>query len=134
MIEVAVTDAHPLIWYGTRTWKKLGARARQVFEEAEAGRATIYVPTPALVEVGEGVHGGRISLEGGFARWTKEIFSTRHFFPVDLTLDIITHAEAFHEIPERDDRLIAATASSLGFPLITRDPEIARVAGIEIVW
>jgi predicted nucleic acid-binding protein len=29
---------------------------------------------------------------------------------------------------------LAATASELGVPLITRDPEIASVAGLEIVW
>ena len=36
-------------------------------------------------------------------------------------------------IPERADRLIAATARSLGLPLITRDQTIAA-AGVEVVW
>lgn len=29
---------------------------------------------------------------------------------------------------------LAATASELGVPLITRDPEIANAAGVEILW
>jgi PIN domain nuclease of toxin-antitoxin system len=134
MIEVAVTDAHPLIWYGTRRWRKLGAQARKVFEAVDAGAATIYVPTLALVEISEASHHGRISLQGGFSSWTDKIFSTRRFVPVDLTVDIVRRAEAFYGIPERGDRLIAATAAHLGFPLITRDPEIARAAGVDVVW
>jgi PIN domain nuclease of toxin-antitoxin system len=134
MIEIAVTDAHALIWYGTRRWKKLGPQARKVFEAVDAGAATIYVPTLALVEISEASHHGRISLQGGFSSWTDKIFSTRRFMPVDLTVDIVRRAEAFYGIPERDDRLIAATAAHLGFPLITRDPEIARAAGVEVVW
>ena len=134
MIEIAVTDAHPLIWYGTRRWKKLGPLARRVFEDAEAGRATIYVPTLALVEVSEAAHAGRITLRGGFSDWVDELFATRQFFPVDLTVEIVTCAEAFYSIPERDDRLIPATAAHLGYPLITRDPEIGQAAGVEVVW
>jgi predicted nucleic acid-binding protein len=30
--------------------------------------------------------------------------------------------------------LIAATAAVLDMPLITRDPEIAEVAGVELLW
>jgi predicted nucleic acid-binding protein len=37
-------------------------------------------------------------------------------------------------IPERGDRLIAATALELDYPLITRDPEIAAAAGLELIW
>lgn len=134
MIEVAVTDAHPLIWYSTRTWRRLGPRARRIFEDADAGRASIYVPTLALVEVGEAAQNGRISLYGGFTRWCSEVFSTRSFFTVDLTREIVLRAEELYAIPERGDRLIAATAAQLGYPLITRDPEIGRAAGVEVVW
>ncbi len=134
MIEIAVTDAHPLIWYGNGFWKKLGPRGREVFAAAEEGRATIYVPGLALVEVAEAARHRRISLQGGFSEWSTALFSMRGFRYVDLSLDIIHRAEEFYSIPERGDRLIAATAAYLGFPLITRDPEIAGAAGVEVVW
>lgn len=42
--------------------------------------------------------------------------------------------EALYAIPGRGDRLIAATAAELDGPLITRDPEIARVAAVDLIW
>jgi PIN domain nuclease of toxin-antitoxin system len=134
MTEIAVTDAHPLIWYSTGAWRRLGAQARRLFEDAEAGRATIYVPTLALVEVSEAAQNGRITLMGGFSEWSRQLFATRSFFPVDLTREIVVRAEELYAIPERGDRLIAATAVHLGYPLVTRDPEIGRAAGVEVVW
>jgi predicted nucleic acid-binding protein len=53
---------------------------------------------------------------------------------VDLTWEIVQRAEELYGVPERGDRLIAATAAQLGFPLITRDPEIAAAAGVDVVW
>jgi predicted nucleic acid-binding protein len=38
------------------------------------------------------------------------------------------------EIPERGDRLIAATAAAHGLPLMTRDETIATCADVECIW
>jgi PIN domain nuclease of toxin-antitoxin system len=53
---------------------------------------------------------------------------------IELTLDIVLQAEAFYSIAERADRLIAATAAELEIPLITRDPDIGRAAGVDVIW
>lgn len=134
MAEIAVTDAHPLVWYARGEWRKLGPGARSLFERAETGRASIYVPTLALVEIGENARRGRIALQTGFSDWVSGLLGVSGFFPVDLTLDIVRRAEELYSIPERGDRLIAATAAHLGYPLITRDPEIAVAAGVDVVW
>lgn len=134
MPEIAVTNAHPLVWYAQGEWRKLGPGARSLFQRAEAGRASIYVPTLALVEIGENARRGRISLRTGLADWVSGLFGTGSFFPVDLTLEVVLRAEELYSIPERGDRLIAATAAHLGYPLITRDPKIAAAAGVEVVW
>jgi len=42
--------------------------------------------------------------------------------------------ELAHLIPERGDRLIAATVVALDVPLITRDPEIAACANVALLW
>lgn len=133
-VELAVTDAHALVWYAAQRWKKLGTRARRLFKDAEEGRAAIYVPTIVLVEVLEAARAGLIRLQHGPIAWTRGLFSTGHFLPVELTVAVVLRAEELYGIPERSDRLIAATAAELDYPLITRDPEIEATAGVRVVW
>jgi PIN domain nuclease of toxin-antitoxin system len=131
---LVVSDTHALVWYAQGRGSKLGARARRVYEEVEAGRAVVYLPTLVLVELGEAVHAGRMSLSGGFTAWTERLLASGRFFPVELSWEIVRRAEELYAIPERGDRLIAATAAELGYPLLTRDPEIGRAAGVDVVW
>jgi PIN domain nuclease of toxin-antitoxin system len=105
-----------------------------VLAAAEDGQGIIYVPTIALVEIFEAARRGIIELAGGVAVWTENLFATGGFFPADLTTDIVLRAEALYAIPERGDRLIAATAAVMQCGLISRDPEIARAASVSLVW
>lgn len=134
MAELAVSDAHGLLWYALGRRRKLGSRARRLFERADSGRAVVYVPTIALVEISEARHRGVIQLEGGLGAWAEKLFASPHFIPVDLSVEIVLKAEELYAIPERGDRLIAATAAVLELPLMTRDPEIANAANVEVVW
>jgi PIN domain nuclease of toxin-antitoxin system len=134
MTELAVTDAHALIWYGLKRWQRLGRAAQALFRAAEAGRAAIYVPTIALAEILEASQRGHIRLAGGSSRWVDALFKASGFFPADLTVEIVLRAEEFYALPDRADRLIAATAAQLDWPLVTRDPEIRRLAAIDIIW
>lgn len=134
MSILAVADTHALIWFAGSRWNKLGRRARAVFERVLQGDGAIFVPALALVELSEAVHAGEIKLSGGFAAWCRQIFASGQFIPADLTWPVVQRAEQLFAIPERGDRLIAATAVELGYPLITRDPEIASVAGLELIW
>ncbi|MEX2282032.1 MAG: type II toxin-antitoxin system VapC family toxin [Gemmatimonadota bacterium] len=128
-----VTDTHPLVWYARSKPKKLGRRARHAFEQAEAGKAVIYVPTVALVEVLELVRRGYIKLSFPPGQWVTALLSEGGFMSADLTTDVVLAGQGLYAIPERCDRLIAATALALRLPLITRDPAIAAV-GIDVVW
>lgn len=132
--EIAVTDSHALIWYARQRRKRLGVRARRLFERADRGKAAIYVPVLVVVEISEAANKGTIQLDGGAMVWAERLFSSGSFFPVDLTVDIVAQAERLYGIPERGDRLIAATAAHLRLPLITRDPEIAETAGVPLIW
>lgn len=134
MIEIAVTDAHALIWYAQSERRKLGPVARKIFDAADDGKAVVYVPVVVLAEISESIQKGKIRLGRPFSGWAEELLASKQFVPVDLTWEIVQRAEELYAIPERGDRLIAATAAQLGFPLITRDPEIAAAAGVEVVW
>jgi PIN domain nuclease of toxin-antitoxin system len=133
-MSVAVTDSHALIWYAMGPSRRLGRRARALFARAEAGQATIFVPTLVLVEIGEAVRRGLLTCDGGFARWSERLLGSGHFPAADLTAEVVLEAEGLYTIPERGDRLIAATAAHLDVPLITRDPAIARVPSVKTIW
>ncbi len=133
MTELAVTDTHALVWWARGEKRRLGARARRVFERLAEGRAALYVPTLVLVELGDLAQRGILVLAGGPAAWSRGLFGTGRFFPAELTVDIVLRADGLRGIPERTDRLIAATAAQLGYPLITRDRRL-RDAGVSVIW
>lgn len=133
-MSVAVADAHALVWFALGPQRKLGARARALLQRAEIGKATIYVPTIALVEIGEAFRRGALHQTSSFVRWAAALLAREGFVAVDLTVDIVLAAEGLYMIPERGDRLIAATALHLDCPLITRDPAMSLIAGLESIW
>src|SRR5687767_6542078 len=72
-VTVVVTDTHALIWYATGPQRKLGRRARAVFERAERGDAVIRIPALVLVELAEAMRRGVVHAEGeiGRASWRE---------------------------------------------------------------
>ena len=134
MTRVAVTDSHALIWYAMGPGRRLGRAARALFALAERGEATIHVPTFVLVEVAEAIRRGGLRLDGGFSRWARGLLASGRFVAADLTADVVLEADGLYAIRERGDRLIAATAVHLECPLITRDPDLARVPSLATVW
>ncbi len=134
MTPLAVTDSHALIWAATGKKARLGKGARRFFEDVERGLAALYVPTIALVEIGEAVQRGRISFSNGFERWTESMFASGRYHPAPLTAEVVLRAQSLYAIPERGDRLIAATAIELDCPLLSRDPALVDVEGLEVRW
>jgi PIN domain nuclease of toxin-antitoxin system len=134
MTTLAVLDAHTLIWAAADARRLLGRRARAFIDRVEAGRASAYVPTIALVEIGEAVRSGRVTFVDGFERWTNRLASSGRYHLVDLTLSIVQRAHELYDIPERGDRLVAATAVELDCPVVTKDPSIAQAPGVDAIW
>lgn len=135
---IAVTDTHALLWAATGKLKKLGKSARRYYERADrgTGNIAIYIPTVALVEVAEAVEAGRVTLSHPFPQWVRQLFTLGPFVSTDLTPEVVVAADRLRGIPERGDRLIAATAIVLGCPLITRDPSIFEgcSSDLEMIW
>ena len=133
-MSLAVTDTHALMWWSRGEVRKLGRAARSLFERVESGRAAIYVPVVSLLEVSEAMRRGFFEPTLTFTRWSEQLFASGEFIPVDLTPAILYEAESLYAIRERFDRLIAATAVHLGYPLITRDSAVKGTRGIETIW
>ena len=133
--EIAVTDTHALIWWVTDQPKRLGRRARAFFAAVDAGRAVVCVPAVALVELSEAVQDGDLSLGEPFDAFVARLALTPSRYQiVPLSAAIVTRAHDLFAIPERGDRLIAATAAELGYPLVTRDPQIVAAIGADHLW
>ena len=133
MTQLAVIDTHALVWWAKQERRRLGRRARRMFERVDGGLAALYVPTLVLDELGELARRGIITLSGGLAGWSRALFSSGRYFPADLTVEVVLRAESLRGIPEPHDRLIAATALLLGYPLVTKDARIAE-AGVDVMW
>ena len=133
--EIAVTDTHALIWWLTNVSKRLGKHAHAFFDRVDRGAAVVCIPTICLVELDEAIQGGDIDLGEPFSAFIERLETTpSRYTIVPLTSDIVLRSHELFAIPERADRLIAATALTLGYPLITRDPDIVQaIAGIH-VW
>jgi PIN domain nuclease of toxin-antitoxin system len=83
VVELAVTDTHPLLWWARGEKKRLGRNARSVYEAVEMGRAVLFVPTVVLVEIGDLARRGVIRLTGGLGSWTRGLFGSGRFFATD---------------------------------------------------
>ena len=134
MPSLAVSDAHALIWAATGDLRLLGRNARRFFERVEHDHAAVYVPTIALVEIGEAVRKGTVRLPQGFEAWGRALLGSGRYHAIDLTPEIVFRAQSLFAVPERGDRLVAATALALDCPVITRDPSIAGVPGLDVIW
>lgn len=78
---------------------------------------------------------GDVTLSEPFPTFVRRLTATpSRYAVIDLTPEIVLRAHELLQIPERGDRLIAATAAVLDYPLISRDREIPAGAGIDLIW
>lgn len=131
----AVTDTHGLIWWITGEHRRLGKRARAFFNAVDRGEAVVCVPAMVLVELDEAITAGDITLSESFEKFVQRLLLTpSRYRLIELDAGVIMAAHGLQAIPERGDRLIAATAVALQYPLVTRDPAIGEAGGVDVVW
>lgn len=130
-----VTDTHPLVFFSTDKRQRLGRNARRIFRQAERGHARIVIPVTVLEEILRLSEDGRIRLALPFsellARYGQE---SGPFFIQDYTPDILLQAASYPSIRDPFDRVIVATAATLGYPLITHDSFLHDEGFVPVVW
>jgi PIN domain nuclease of toxin-antitoxin system len=130
-----VADTHTFNWFLINP-TRLSANALATLQAAEASGEPIYVPTITLVELRYLVEKRTIT-EADF-RFCLDTLKDPSTAPTAAPLYVVT-AESLAQIPratvpDMPDRIIAATALSLGLPLITTDYKIRALTNITTIW
>lgn len=129
-----VLDSHAWVWWVAEP-DQLSRTARQAIERAtEAG--AVHVSCISTWEVALLVAGGRLRLTMDAADWIAHCqgLPFLRFVPVDnaIALGSVRLPEPLHRDPA--DRIIVATARSLGMPLVTKDARLRRYPHLETIW
>ena len=130
-----VTDTHAFIWH-LQGNVRLSAPARTVFAEADAGRRRITVPSITIVETIYLVERGRVANELVELMLSYVSEPDRPYRLAVLDANTVSAVRLIPRdaVPDMPDRIIAATARSLGYPLITADGRIHSSGVVEVIW
>jgi PIN domain nuclease of toxin-antitoxin system len=130
-----VADTHALIWH-LYADPKLSPTCQTIFDRTDAGEDTIFVPSITLIEILYLAEKKRIpanAVETSIALIASEA-ENYQIAPLDIAVVQATQRIDRSAVPELPDRIIAATALSLGLPLMSRDLRIASVSGLKVIW
>ena len=125
-----VTDTMALILHLEN--RKSSQSVNEIFDSADSGKTTIYIPTMVFAEILYLAEKRRISLN--LHEVEKHIKNFQNYKEVPLSFEIIQNAQQITDIPELHDRLIASTASFLNLALITNDPKIESSKFVNTIW
>lgn len=131
---VAIADTHTTIWYLFAD-PRLGKAASALIDDATANGDHIGVSAISLAEMVYLIEKHRIPASALDDLYTAAADSTvilKHI-PFDEEIAMKMTEISRQHIPDLPDRIIAATASSLGVPLLSRDGRI-RSSGIPTIW
>lgn len=130
----AIADTHTLIWYlaGDR---RLSDTTRQFLNQIAEDSNQVAISTVSLIEVTYLAEKGRLA-----ADWPMRVFglfdeADAFFIVAPLNLETAKSLASLmgFGISDMPDRIIAATSTNLGVPLVTRDRAITNSA-VATLW
>jgi len=129
-----VLDTHVWLWWISNP-EKLSTSAGQAIDQAVTEKG-IIISSISTWEVALLVDKGRLELSIDVRDWVRktEGLPFVNFIPVDNTISLrsVTLPGQFHSDPA--DRIITATAMTMGLPLVTRDDKILNYQHIRTIW
>jgi PIN domain nuclease of toxin-antitoxin system len=130
----AIADTHTVIWFLYDN-SRLSPVADKFFDTVEAEGNQIGLSAVSIAEIVYLVEKARIP-QDCLIRLQQALDSLNSFLmivafdrPIAEALPQVDRAK----VPDFPDRLIAATATHLGIPLISRDAKI-QVSGVPTIW
>ncbi|NIM16824.1 MAG: PIN domain-containing protein [Candidatus Aminicenantes bacterium] len=130
----AVADTHTVIWY-LYDDTRLSEKAKQLIEDTKEQGNQIGISTITLVEIVYLIEKGRIK-KNAFSKLNGELKDNKSVLgEIPLTNRIVIELAKIDRdsIPDMPDRIIAATASHLNVPLLSRDEKI-KISQVETIW
>jgi PIN domain nuclease of toxin-antitoxin system len=128
------TDTHALVYHFVGQGRKLGRRARAVFDRVERGLDTLLIPFTVLEEVMLLSEVGKIHLPMPFRDLLISFMRADNFDLGVNDAQLLLEAAALTGIRDPYDRLIVAQARVAGLPLITGDEEIHDSGLVRTIW
>jgi len=129
-----VLDTHAWIWWVSSP-EYLSETAKQIIDEAATGK-NIFISSISAWEIAILVSRGRLKLTMNPADWVaaSEALPFFDFVPVSnsIALKSAQLPGILHDDPA--DRIIIATAVSLGAVLVTKDEKIRNYPHVKTVW
>ena len=133
-MAAVLADTHAILWYLSADLR-ISRAATAAMDSATAAGDPIFVSAITMVEIQYLVEKGRLTADD--QRIVKaaidDVQNPARLIPIDRAIvDALSQVHR-EEVPDMPDRTIAATAFSLGVPLLSRDRKI-RASQIQTIW
>lgn len=129
-----VLDTHAWVWFVSNP-ELLSSKATAAIEDAVSEKR-VFISSISAWEVALLVARGRLELTMEVSEWVarSESLPFFQFVPVNNTIAVksVVLPGSLHADPA--DRVIIATARSLGAPIITKDKRLRTYPHIETIW
>ena len=134
MIVAGVADTHAALWYVFDD-ARLSARAKQFIDDAAVASRKIAVSIISLAEIVYLIEKSRLA-SSAYDDLKKALDDPHHVLvesPVSGEVIEAMRLIPREAVPDMPDRIAAATAVSLGVPVISRDGMI-RASSVQTIW
>lgn len=129
-----VLDTHALVWWVSGSGR-LSARAKRAIEQA-LRKGPAVASTITVLEIATAVRRGRLELGSTLDQWLADLVALPELRFEPVSVDIARLAGSYAESTPGDpaDRIIMATASTLGAKLVTADERLRQSSHALVVW
>ncbi|WP_321957069.1 type II toxin-antitoxin system VapC family toxin [Paraburkholderia bannensis] len=119
--------------YWLRGDQALSEPARNAIENA-LEESEVLISTISVLEVAQFVEDGRLALSMDTRRWLATLASLEGVRMVPVDTAIAVRATTLSPQLPPPQRLVAATARTLGVPLVTPDSRVRALTHIDTIW
>ncbi len=126
-----LTDTVALVRH-LRQHRRLGRKARQILQEADAGQHTIFISGITLMEILYLSEAQRITIN--LVDVITLMASSQNYVLVPIDADVVLAAATVDDIPELHDRILVGAAKYLQVPVLTSDQVIAQSGHVRTIW